>query len=102
MGHVADERVRVPVVQRRRPVLPDERVESPGYVSFQRNGKKYTMEPVVDGKYLWFVMRDATSGKTTYAQRLAQQIAGEGLDALGYEFYSLVQSGRHGIALVVI
>ena len=44
-----------------------ERDESPGYVSFQRNGKQYTMEPVVDGKYLWFVMRDATSGKTTYA-----------------------------------
>jgi uncharacterized protein len=44
-----------------------ERDESPGYVSFQRNGKQYTMEPVVDGKYLWFVMRDGTSGKTTYA-----------------------------------
>jgi uncharacterized protein (DUF1684 family) len=44
-----------------------ERDESPGYVTFQRNGKQYTMEPVVDGKYLWFVMRDATSGKITYA-----------------------------------
>jgi len=44
-----------------------ERDESPGYVSFQRNGKRFTMEPVVDGKQLWFVMRDGTSGKTTYA-----------------------------------
>jgi uncharacterized protein len=44
-----------------------ERDESPGYVSFQRNGKRFTMEPVVDGKQLWFVMRDLTSGKTTYA-----------------------------------
>jgi uncharacterized protein (DUF1684 family) len=44
-----------------------ERDESPGYVSFQRDGKRFTMEPVVDGKQLWFVMRDGTSGKTTYA-----------------------------------
>jgi uncharacterized protein (DUF1684 family) len=44
-----------------------ERDESPGYVSFQRNGMRFTMEPVVDGKQLWFVMRDGTSGKTTYA-----------------------------------
>jgi uncharacterized protein (DUF1684 family) len=44
-----------------------ERDESPGYVSFQRSGKRFTMEPVVDGKQLWFVMRDSTSGKTTYA-----------------------------------
>ena len=44
-----------------------ERDESPGYVSFQRNGKQFTLEPVVDGKQLWFVMRDRTSGKTTYA-----------------------------------
>jgi uncharacterized protein len=41
-----------------------ERDESPGCVSFQRNGKQYTMEPVVDGRQLWFA--DATSGKTTY------------------------------------
>lgn len=44
-----------------------ERDESPGYVSFQRNGKQFTLEPVVDGKQLWFVMRDLTSGKATYA-----------------------------------
>jgi uncharacterized protein (DUF1684 family) len=43
-----------------------EQDESPGYVSFQRNGKEYRLEPVVDGDELWFVMRDATSGKTTY------------------------------------
>ena len=44
-----------------------ERDESPGYVTFRRNGTEYKMEPVVDGNDLWFVMRDATSGKTTYA-----------------------------------
>jgi len=43
-----------------------EQDESPGYVTFNKNGKEYRMEPVKDGDSLWFVMRDATSGKTTY------------------------------------
>ena len=43
-----------------------EQDESPGYVTFTKNGKEYRMEPVKDGDSLWFVMRDATSGKTTY------------------------------------
>lgn len=43
-----------------------EQDESPGYVTFTKNGKEYRMEPVNDGDALWFVMRDATSGKTTY------------------------------------
>jgi len=41
--------------------------KAPGYVRFERNGKEYRMEPVVDDNELWFVMRDATSGKSTYA-----------------------------------
>jgi uncharacterized protein (DUF1684 family) len=40
--------------------------ESPGYVTFMRDGKEYRMEPVLDDDDLWFVMRDGTSGKTTY------------------------------------
>jgi uncharacterized protein (DUF1684 family) len=43
-----------------------EQDESPGYVTFQRDGKEYRMEPVLDDNDLWFVMRDQTSGKTTY------------------------------------
>ena len=43
-----------------------EREPSPGYVVFQRGGKEYRLEPVVDGDSLFFVMKDATSGKTTY------------------------------------
>ncbi len=43
-----------------------EEAESPGYVTFQRAGKEYRMEPVLDGTDFWFVMRDQTSGKTTY------------------------------------
>jgi uncharacterized protein len=39
---------------------------SPGYVTFQHGGKEYRMEPVLDGTDFWFVMRDQTSGKTTY------------------------------------
>jgi uncharacterized protein (DUF1684 family) len=44
-----------------------ERDQSPGYVQFERNGKQYRMDAVVDDNELWFVMRDATSGKSTYA-----------------------------------
>ena len=40
--------------------------ESPGYVSFERGGQQYRLEPVLDGNELWFVMRDQTSGRTTY------------------------------------
>jgi len=43
-----------------------EQDESPGYVTFRRDGKEYRLEPVVDDNELWFVMRDQTSGKTTY------------------------------------
>ena len=32
--------------------------ESPGYVTFERAGKAYRLEPVVDDNELWFVMRD--------------------------------------------
>jgi len=44
-----------------------ERDQSPGYVHFERNGKQYRMDAVLDDNELWFVMRDGTSGKTTYA-----------------------------------
>ena len=43
-----------------------EQDQSPGYVTFAQNGKEYRLEPVVDEGQLWFVMRDQTSGKTTY------------------------------------
>jgi uncharacterized protein (DUF1684 family) len=43
-----------------------EQDESPGYVTFTRGGKEYRLEPVLDDDELWFVMRDGTSGKTTY------------------------------------
>jgi uncharacterized protein (DUF1684 family) len=44
-----------------------EQARSPGYVTFQRDGREYKLEPVEDGNELWFVLRDGTSGKTTYA-----------------------------------
>ncbi|MSV34901.1 MAG: DUF1684 domain-containing protein [Bryobacterales bacterium] len=43
-----------------------EEAEAPGYVTFQRAGKEHRLEPVADGAEFWFVMRDQTSGKTTY------------------------------------
>lgn len=44
-----------------------EQDESPGYVAFERNGNEYRLEATVDEGQLWFVMRDQTSGKATYA-----------------------------------
>jgi len=44
-----------------------EKDESPGYVTFTRGGKEYKLEPVKEDDDLWFVFRDQTSGKTTYA-----------------------------------
>ena len=38
----------------------------PGYVEFMLKGKKYKMDVVGDGEGLFFVMRDGTSGDTTY------------------------------------
>jgi len=44
-----------------------EKDQSPGYVTFTRGGQEYKMEPVTEEDHLWFVFRDQTSGKTTYA-----------------------------------
>jgi len=44
-----------------------ERDESPGYVVFHRDGKEFRLEPVIDDRQLWFVIRDETSGKSTYS-----------------------------------
>jgi uncharacterized protein (DUF1684 family) len=41
--------------------------KSPGYVSFERDGTEYRLEPVIDDNELRFVIRDETSGKTTYS-----------------------------------
>ncbi len=42
-------------------------VESPGYVTFEREGKTYQLQAIgqKDGS-LWFVFRDKTSGRTTH------------------------------------
>ncbi len=41
--------------------------DSPGYVSFEREGKEYRLQAIKlkDGR-LWFVFRDKTSGRTTH------------------------------------
>jgi uncharacterized protein (DUF1684 family) len=41
-------------------------MESPGYVTFVRDGTQYRMDAVMDGSRLFFIFRDATSGKSTY------------------------------------
>ena len=40
--------------------------ESPGFVEFEKDGQRIRLEPVQEGEELFFVIRDATSGKTTY------------------------------------
>ena len=44
-----------------------EQDQSEGYAVFTRGGKEYRLEPVTEDGELFFVMRDGTSGKTTYA-----------------------------------
>ncbi|MEO8097364.1 MAG: DUF1684 domain-containing protein [Acidobacteriota bacterium] len=41
--------------------------DSPGYLEFDRAGTHYRVEPVTEDEELFLVLRDATSGKTTYA-----------------------------------
>jgi uncharacterized protein len=41
--------------------------ESIGYFEFDRNGQHYKLDAVTEDGELFFVIRDATSGKTTYA-----------------------------------
>lgn len=44
-----------------------ETLESPGYVTFERGGQKYHLQAARQkGGELWFVFRDATSGRTTH------------------------------------
>ena len=41
-------------------------LESPGYVTFEREGKEYKLQAAVEKMgLLWFVFRDGTSGRTT-------------------------------------
>jgi uncharacterized protein (DUF1684 family) len=43
-----------------------DRMESPGYVEFTREGKRFRLEPFLEDNELFFVFRDATTGKSTY------------------------------------
>jgi len=40
--------------------------DSPGYAEFERDGKTFRLQAASEGKRLFFVIRDRTSGKTTY------------------------------------
>lgn len=44
-----------------------ETMSSPGYVEFERGGQTYKLLAAAKGSSLFFVIRDRTSGKTTYA-----------------------------------
>lgn len=44
----------------------EESEPSPGYVTFQKDGRDFRLEPTLDDGQLFFVLRDQTAGKTTY------------------------------------
>jgi uncharacterized protein len=44
----------------------EENAPSPGYVTFQKDGREFRLEPMLDEGKLFFVLRDQTSGKSTY------------------------------------
>jgi uncharacterized protein (DUF1684 family) len=44
----------------------EEREPSPGYVTFQKGAREFRLEPMLDEGKLFFVLRDQTSGQTTY------------------------------------
>jgi uncharacterized protein len=44
----------------------EESEPSPGTVTFQKDGREFHLEPTIDEGELFFVIRDQTSGKTTY------------------------------------
>ncbi len=44
-----------------------EEMTSPGYVEFELEGRTVRLTTMSSGESLWFIFRDATSGKTTYA-----------------------------------
>lgn len=44
----------------------EESEPSPGTVTFQKDGREFHLEPTIDDGELFFVIRDQTSGKTTY------------------------------------
>jgi len=60
--------------------------ENPGYATFQKAGRDYRLEPVLDENELFFVIRDQTSGKTTYgaSRFLYADLAKNGLVVLDF------------------
>lgn len=44
----------------------EEHEPSPGYATFAKDGREFRLESMVDEGQLFFVLRDRTSGKTTY------------------------------------
>jgi len=44
----------------------EETEPSPGYATFQKDGREFRLEAMLDEGKLFFVIRDQTSGKTTY------------------------------------
>jgi uncharacterized protein (DUF1684 family) len=61
-------------------------MESPGDIEFTRDGKTYRLRAVKEGDELWFVFRDATSGRTTHggARQLYSEMPHDGVVVLDF------------------
>ncbi len=59
----------------------EESEPSPGTVTFQKDGREFHLEPTLDEGELFFVIRDQTSGKTTYgaSRFLYTELAKDGM-----------------------
>lgn len=63
-----------------------EELPSAGMAVFQRDGKEYRVELMLEGKELWLVFRDGTSGKTTYGGARELYAEREGVDRVVLDF----------------
>lgn len=60
-------------------------MDSPGYVTFERAGQTYKLQAAGQGKRLFFVIRDQTSGKSTYGLRfLYSEVGADGSVVLDF------------------
>jgi uncharacterized protein (DUF1684 family) len=60
-------------------------MDSPGYVTFEHGGQTYKLQAASEDHQLFFVIRDQTSGKTTYGLRfLYSDVAADGTVVLDF------------------
>ena len=66
----------------------EETEPSPGYATFQKDGREFRLEAMLDEGKLFFVIRDQTSGKTTYgaSRFLSADLPAKGSNTIWLDF----------------